>query len=189
LLDVAERRRAERFQVEHARTTWVAAHGALRVVLARYLDAAPTAVAFTERPGGKPAVVGDAVEWNLSHTAGLVAVAVTAAGRPVGVDVEALRALHHEAGVASRVLTDEEHHQYESLPDDRRNAFLLRMWARKEALVKASGEGIRSSLATIPAEPGPEFGWSVADLDVPGYAAAVSAAGRHWRAVVRPLGE
>jgi 4'-phosphopantetheinyl transferase len=160
------------------------AHGALREVLARYLDRPPQALPFVRAGEGKPALAREgAVRFNLSHSGGLVAVAV-AREREVGVDVERRRPVHSEAGVARRIMSDVEHSQYEALPKAERVDFLLWVWARKEALVKAAGTGIRSSLQAVACEPGPGGRFAVLDLAVPGYAAAVAAEGHDWQLVV-----
>ena len=151
----------------------------LRSVLGRYVDD----LRFDTAPLGKPFLVGRAVRFNLSHSGDLAAVAV-ARRREVGVDVERLRPVHREARVARRIMSDAEHAQYLALPEAERGGFLLRTWARKEALVKAAGTGIRSSLQAVSADDR----FTVVDLDVPGYAAAVAAEGQGWQPVVRHVG-
>ncbi|HEX2038731.1 MAG TPA: 4'-phosphopantetheinyl transferase superfamily protein [Acidimicrobiales bacterium] len=185
LLDAGERARAARLRFERDRALFTAAHGLLRLLLAAYLDEAPQALRFEVAEHGKPFLVGRPdVSFNLSHSGDLALVAL-ATGRQVGVDVEHSRPIRGEEGVARRVMTDGELARYLSLEAGDRRSFLLRVWARKEALVKASGLGIRASLTAVPSEPGPSDAWSVADLDIPGYAAAVAAAGSDWRPVLR----
>lgn len=187
LLDDAERAQAARFAFDHGRDLYTAAHGGLRVVLGRYLGRPPVALRFEVHADGKPALAGDAaLRFNLSHSGELAAVAV-ASGREVGVDVERRRVVHSEAGVARRIMSDEEHARYVALPENERADFLLWVWARKEALVKAAGVGIRASLREVPSEPGPGDRFGVVDVDVPGYAAAVAAEGHDWRPVVQEL--
>lgn len=186
-LDDAERTQAARFAVDHVREPYVAAHGGLRLVLGRYLGEPPAALRFETRADGKPSLAGaTTLHFNLSHSAGLAAVAV-ARTREVGVDVERRRAVHHEAGVARRIMGDSELARYQALPERERCDFLLRLWARKEALVKAAGVGIRASLRGVPSEPAEGDRFAVVDLDVPGYAAAVAAEGHDWRPVVQDL--
>jgi 4'-phosphopantetheinyl transferase len=158
-----------------------ATHQVVRSVLARYVG---DGVEIEVAPGGKPFVVGRAVSFNLSHSGALAAVAVTAE-RDVGVDVQERRPVRRQDGVARRVMTAAELDRYLALPDGERLDFLLWLWARKEALVKATGQGLRRSLRDLACEPAPDDRWSVVDLDVPGYAAAVAAEGRDWRPVTR----
>jgi 4'-phosphopantetheinyl transferase len=183
-LDDDERARAGRFKVEHAAVLYTAAHGALRVILGRCLDRAPDELRFDIAGTGKPFLVGDpSLRFNLSHSGELAVVAV-AHEREVGVDVEVRRPVTRADGVARRIMTSDELARYQSLPTEERSDFLLWVWARKEALVKASGEGIRASLRSLACEPTTTDRFGVVDLDVPGYAAAVAAEGRDWTPVV-----
>lgn len=187
LLDDDERERAARFRFDRDRALYTAAHGGLRVLLSRHLGEAPESLKFEVTELGKPYLVGGAgLSFNLSHSGELAAVAL-AVEREVGIDVEHGRTLHAEEGVARRVLTPDELDRYLALDGDERRRFLLWVWARKEALVKASGQGVRESLTTLSCVPGRADPWSVVDLDVPGYAAAVAAAGHDWVPVVQEL--
>ena len=187
LLDDAERAQAARFVFDHGRDLYTAAHGGLRVVLGRYLDELPAVLRFETHADGKPSLAGDApLRFNLSHSGAMAAVAV-ARDREVGVDVERRRSVHSEAGVARRIMNSDEHARYVALPESERVDFLLWVWARKEALVKAAGAGIRASLREVSSEPGPGHRFRVVDVAVPGYAAALAAEGHEWRPVVQEL--
>jgi 4'-phosphopantetheinyl transferase len=187
VLDEDEQARAARFHFDPDRTLFTAAHGGVRVVLGLYLDVAPADVRFGSSDLGKPYLVDHPeVSFNLSHSGDLAVVAV-AAGREVGVDVERQRPLHRPDGVARRIMTPDELARYEAADSDEKARFLLCVWARKEALVKASGQGVRTSLTTLPCEPGPDGPYTVVDLDVPGYAAALAAFGHDWHPVVTML--
>jgi 4'-phosphopantetheinyl transferase len=185
VLDDAERARAARFKVQPAAVLYTAAHGALRVLLGRYLDCSPAELRFDTDDNGKPLLVGEmSLRFNLSHSGALAVVAV-ARDREVGVDVERRRQVERADGVARRIMTPDELARYQALPAGERSDFLLWVWARKEALVKASGEGIRASLQLLPCEPIPTERFAVADLDIPGCAAAVAAEGNDWKPVVQ----
>lgn len=186
LLDEGERDRAARFKFDATRRLFVAAHGALRLLLGRYLDVDPRTLRFETEPDGKP-FVDAAIQFNLSHSDELALVAVSSPDRPVGVDVERRRRPTSREGVARRIMTADELARYHGVGEDERDEFLLWVWARKEALVKASGRGVREPLTELACEPGEESPWSVVDLDVPGYAAAVAASGRGWTPLLRDL--
>jgi len=161
------------------------AHDALRLLLARYLDEEPDAIRFATHPQGKPYLDGDtSVRFNLSHSGDLAAAAV-ALRREVGVDVERRRPVRSADRVARRIMSDAELARYLALPDDERNDFLLWVWTRKEALVKASGTGIRASLQAVASEPVAGGRFSVTDLVLPEHAGAVAAEGDGWHLVVR----
>ena len=158
---------------------WAVGPADLRHVLARYVDEPAESLRFGTEPRGKPFLAHDSgVRFNLSHSGPMALVAV--ARREVGVDVERRRTVAHEARVARRIMTADELVRYDALPEAERTAFLLRVWTRKEALLKASGEGIRRSLQSLACEPAPSDRWQVVDLDVPGCVAAVAAEGADW---------
>ena len=90
VLSGEERVRAARLRTTELRLRFIAAHGALRRVLARYLETAADAIRFETTTFGKPFVVGTPVSFNLSHSDGLALCAVTVNGQ-VGVDVERIR--------------------------------------------------------------------------------------------------
>lgn len=155
---------------------WVVGLDDLYAVLAQYI-AGP--LQFGKAAHGKPFLAGDSdVCFNLSHSGPVALVAV--ARREVGIDVEQRRSVHYEARVASRIMTTGELARYQALDESGRTDFLLWVWTRKEALVKASGEGIRGPLREVDCEPRPTDRWQVADLDVPGCVAAVAAEGTDW---------
>lgn len=164
LLHESERERAERFAFDHLRRRYTVAHAMLRSVLGVGPEAALEA-----GPHGKPALTGGP-HFNLSHSGGLAVVAVCRAA-PVGVDVEAVRPLRRLRGLAERVMSAEELSAFERARDPER--FFFELWTRKEAVVKAIGEGIIRELRSLSYE-----GLTVQALDVgPGYAAALAVEG------------
>ena len=117
-LPEAERRRAEEIQIEGRRERWVAARGALRVTLARYIGADPVGMALESDDRGKPRLAGRAsVRFNLSHSGGLALIAI-ATERDVGVDLERVKP---------------------GRPDS-----YYRDWVRREAVAKCAGTGLMS---------------------------------------------
>ncbi len=189
LLDDEERSRATRFVRPPDRRRFVLAHAALRLFLARCLDVHPTAVRYENGAHGKPRLAPDlpALEFNLSHSGELGLVAV-ARGRSVGVDVEQVRDVPDIPSIAdTHFSTSERQALRSSPPAERRNAF-FRCWTRKEAVVKAIGEGLGRALDSFDVDLAPGSmsaltrfdgqsenlaGWSLRDLTAPtGYAAA-----------------
>ncbi|MBB6251865.1 4'-phosphopantetheinyl transferase family protein [Nitrospirillum iridis] len=156
LLDGAEQARALRFVFERNRREYVAAHGLARLWLGRLLDRSPAALTFAPvTPQGKPGLVdGPAdLDFNLSHTDGLVACAVTwAPGTRVGVDVEvADRAVG--ADVATAMFAAEELAWLDSRPAGRGGRDVIAFWTLKEAYIKALGQGLSlptDSFAILP---------------------------------------
>ena len=201
LLDDEERRRATRFVRDVHRRRFIAAHGALRTILAGYLDARPTALAFVNGEHGKPAlrdVTGrPPVEFNLSHSDDLALVAVARA-HPVGVDLERWSEVEH-LELAERFFSPGERDALRALAHAPHlvEAGFFAAWTRKEAYLKATGQGITRGLhhfdvALAPGEPARLLAdrlddqatarWAMFALDpAPGYSAAL--------VVASPVGE
>ncbi|WP_240116527.1 MULTISPECIES: 4'-phosphopantetheinyl transferase superfamily protein [unclassified Streptomyces] len=187
-LDAAERRRAAALRRPGDRALFAAAHTALRQLLGERLDMRPAEVPLTRLPcpgcrgpHGRPAVAGAAGErlhFSLSHSGGLALIVL--ADRPVGVDVEQLPQ-PRTAMDASRALHPVEQRELTRLAGSDPAACAVafaRCWTRKEACLKATGEGLggagpRTLLVGTGPRPRVPAGWWVADVPVPaGYAAA-----------------
>lgn len=140
-LSADERARAERFRFERDRRRFVAAHGQLRALLGRYCGRPAHAVAFTFNAYGKPAVPDAALSFNLSHSGEVALIAVAAAGR-LGVDVEVVRADLAGLAIAEQFFTSAEVAELRGLPEAERVPAFFNCWTRKEAFVKARGEGL-----------------------------------------------
>ena len=113
----------------------------VRSLLAVTLGCHPRDVPLALSADGKP--VCDGVHFNVSHTAGLVAVAVAVGPVPVGIDVEAADAGRDVVGLVNRFFAEEEREQFARLPERLRRSAFLRGWTCKEALLKGIGSGVR----------------------------------------------
>jgi 4'-phosphopantetheinyl transferase len=153
LLSDDERRRADRLVQEHHRRRFVAAHASLRRILAGYTASHARGLAFDRGPHGKPTLAfGDGrsqpgLEFNLSHSADLALVAV-ARERPVGVDLERWKHEMDHLALATRFFSPAERASLHTLAgrgDDLVHGFFA-AWTRKEAYLKARGEGVMRGL-------------------------------------------
>jgi 4'-phosphopantetheinyl transferase len=147
LLDAHERDRLARFRRPADRARYLAAHALARLVLAPLVGREPAAVAFDRtcrcgEPHGKPVVPGGP-GFSLSHAGELVGVAVRPDG-PVGLDVEQARAVADLAALAEHVCSPTERARGAAGP-----AGFFRMWTRKEALLKATGDGLAAAMSAI----------------------------------------
>jgi len=144
LLSEDERSRSARFVFARDRIHFVAAHALVRRALSTYLPLRADEWRFTTNAFGRPEVAGTDVEprlrFNLSHTDGLVACAVTR-GNDVGVDVETLQR-GAPIDIAEDVLTQSELAALRELPISERPSRFLEYWTLKEAYVKARGLGL-----------------------------------------------
>jgi 4'-phosphopantetheinyl transferase len=183
VLDDAERARAEGLTSEHGRHVFTIAHGVLRILAARELNVRPEALTWSSGPYGKPELTGAQapLHTNLSHSAELIAVAISTS-RPVGVDVQELTPGLDTAELAARFFRLDEAGYVAAGPDasERADRF-AHLWARKEAVVKASGDRLWPNLKIavrgndVVACAGPH---RLADIAAPpGYRAAVALTG------------
>ena len=147
LLDGEERRRSARFVRPLDRDRFVLAHAALRLFLARCLDLDASEVRYEHGAHGKPRLdpVLPPLEFNLSHSGGW-AMAAVARDRAIGVDVEQVRDLPDALGIADTHFSAAEREALRSLPPTEQRGAFFRCWTRKEAVVKALGEGFYRAL-------------------------------------------
>jgi 4'-phosphopantetheinyl transferase len=178
----------------------VASRGLLRYVLARYVGRPAAELRFTYGPAGKPEMAaapdGEPLHFNSSHSGDVLLVAV---GRvpSIGIDVERIRPVARSDLVARRAFSEEERRRIAALPPDQRHEAFITGWTRKEACVKAVGEGVWSAFGRFevslePSEPAAVLsvdgeadagvGWSLYHLEPEvGYVGALAVAGSGWR--------
>jgi 4'-phosphopantetheinyl transferase len=198
-LAAEEQTRAQRFYFQTDRERFINAHGVLRAILGLYLDRAPKCLSFCYSSYGKPALTlesgGDAIRFNMSHSRGVALYAVTR-GREIGIDLEFIRCDLEVEQIAERFFSRSEIATLRALPTDlQKHAFFL-CWTRKEAYIKARGEGLSLPLdqfdvSLIPGEPAALLStqpdsdeavrWSLKELTLAsGYVAALAVEGRGW---------
>jgi 4'-phosphopantetheinyl transferase len=190
LLDDVERARAARFRFDRDRRRYVVRHGRLRQLLGGYLGCAPARVMLTWSRFGKPAVVGGGVHFSIAKSRGLALYAV-ARDREVGCDVEFRDPRFAADHIAERFFSAAEVCALHALDEPRQTEGFFNCWTRKEAFLKARGDGLGVALDSFDVTLAPETpaallrgcdGWSVASFEpAPGYQAAVVAAGAECR--------
>ena len=172
-----------------SRAVFAMTRRALRRILAQMLDCAPAEVRLTTGWNGKPALApqpGRALPvFSVSHS-GDHAIIATSPGGEIGVDLEADCPRRNGLRIAARFFAPAEVDALRALPEDRQGDAFTRLWTLKEAVIKATGEGLARRLdsfaidltacrllpepATAP--PGP---WQLAQLPAPpGYRAALA---------------
>jgi 4'-phosphopantetheinyl transferase len=141
VLSPEERSRADKFVRREIQSQYTIAHAAMRYILAAALGASPRTLQFTERAHGKPQLIGDMLRFNLSH-AGELALLAVGYGRELGVDVEPIRSLPEALDLAGRYFSPTETAKLlEVNPSDLPRSF-FECWTRKEAFIKAIGQGL-----------------------------------------------
>jgi 4'-phosphopantetheinyl transferase len=192
--------RAERFRFEKDRNRFIAARGLLRIILARYLRASSDQLRFESTPFGKPKLTRDFLfedtRFNLSHSGNLALLAVTRA-REVGVDLEMIRRGLAEEAIPESFFSPLEVEVLRALPREQQNEAFFNCWTRKEAYIKARGEGLsmplhlfdvtlapgeRAALIETRGEPQEARRWLLKEVSpAHGFVGAVAAEGRDWR--------
>lgn len=192
-----ERLRAERFYFERDRSRFIVGRGLLRFILSRYLEIAANKLQFCYSSRGKPELVETSsaykLRFNVSHSQEIVLYAVTR-DRSIGIDVEYIRPMPEAEQIVKSFFSVYENSVFERLPLCQKQLAFFNCWTRKEAFVKAIGDGLSLPLdqfdvSLIPGEPARLLGikggtyssWSLQDLTpVPGYVGALAVEGQRW---------
>ena len=202
VLSADEQARAARFHFHIDRQYFTATRAILRRLVAAYLHCQPGELTFIYSAKEKPALGGSCVdnglEFNVSHSGTMALLAFTLA-HPIGVDVEVVRNDFDTAAIAARFFSTVEQQQLANLPAEQRHEAFFRCWTRKEAYIKATGDGLslplrqfdvslalhdqNALLATRPDETEAKR-WALRDVAVKsGYAAAICVSGKDWKLV------
>lgn len=185
LLSAEEHERAKRFRFDEHRERSQITRGLLRSLLGRYLGRAPEKLSFVYNAHGKPDVKDGGIHFNTSHSGDYAAFAFTRAGS-VGVDIERFRAdITRLEQIAERHFAPSERAELQALSEHERPRAFFDLWTRKEAFVKARGDGLFSGLnqfeiclseprvASVPA--GAAVNWWMSALPhIEGYSGAVA---------------
>jgi 4'-phosphopantetheinyl transferase len=188
-----ELERARQFGFPELGRRYIVAHARLREILARYIDLQPDRITFLTNTHGKPFInIPDGnidIQFNLSHSHELAVVAITR-GRRIGVDVERLKPLGYHMKIAERYFSPAEIASLKRQKSEQIDRAFIQLWAGKEALIKAQGNGMSLPLNQISLEalieqpektgvqvkqPDQVATWSVNKFKLPaGYAGAVA---------------
>jgi len=198
-LSEEELERAKRFHFQRHRTHFIVARRLLRTILGRYLKTQPSQLRFRYGPQGKPELDGEAAQralrFNVSHSYGVALYAVTHDWE-IGVDVERIRPDLAGEKIAERFFSPREAAMLRALPARMQQEAFFTCWTRKEAYLKAKGEGLTLRLdefevSVVPGEPAALLSvkgdpqeasqWSLKELDPgPGYVGALAVKGHGW---------
>ncbi len=200
LLATEERDRAERYVFQKHRLRFILTRGILRTLLGRYLQQQPERLSFDYSYYGKPSLAGEqklsSMRFNVSHAHNLALYAFTF-NREIGLDLEHVRADFAGEEIAERFFSAREVASLRALAPAERTAAFFNCWTRKEAYIKARGEGLSFPLdefvvSLAPGEPAALLEvkgspleterWTLRELN-PGaeYVAAVAVEGSDWR--------
>jgi 4'-phosphopantetheinyl transferase len=152
LLSAEEQHRARRFRFDIHRERFIAARTQLRLLLSHYTKQEPNHIQFTYGANGKPQVAStdgnSTLEFNLAHSAELALLAVNRSVA-VGVDLEELHPLEDAPALVARFFSPRENEAFQQLSESQKLSAFFNLWTRKEAWLKATGEGIGYSLNKV----------------------------------------
>jgi 4'-phosphopantetheinyl transferase len=191
-----ERERAGRYRFAIHRNRFTVSRGTLRNILSCYLGESPEQISFAYGEHGKPGLelrqARSGIRFNLADCDDLALIAVCL-GAEAGVDVERVRTIPEVGELVSRFFSRRESAAFAALPELQKPEAFFRLWTRKEAWLKATGEGITRHLARVevsflPGEPAQLLGiphelsagrqWSVSHLEPrAGWVGALAVAG------------
>lgn len=199
LLSEDERSKARRYRFDDNREEYIMGRGLLRHLIGGYLNQDPASVRFYYNPYGKPALMGeggpDRLTFNVSHAHGVLLYAFSR-GRELGVDLERIRPEAARDRVAERFFSQKETKALRSLPEHAQAIGFFNCWTRKEAYIKARGEGLTIPLnqfdvSLVPGQPAvllesrvdpaDTHRWSLQSLNMgTQYIAALAVEGQKW---------
>ncbi|MHC6529706.1 4'-phosphopantetheinyl transferase family protein [Vibrio proteolyticus] len=148
LISSQETKRADRFHFQRDHNSFVIAHSLKRKLLGDIIGVKPLELSFKTGEYGKPELITPQymdIQFNLSHTNGLVVVAV-AYQTKIGVDVELVDSRIDTKMLASSFFSEHEVALLNTFPDDERTEVFFHLWTLKEAFVKADGRGLSKRL-------------------------------------------
>lgn len=161
VLSEDERTRAERFHFANHRSFFIVGRGILRTLLAAYLNLEPQKVQFEYTQSGKPFLLPShgvqGLCFNLSHSAGIAMYAFSQ-NRRIGIDIEYVRSIPDMDQIAAGNFSEQENLQFKAADINEKQQAFYNCWTRKEAFIKAIGEGLSFPLhqfdvSLIPGEP------------------------------------
>jgi len=147
-----EQARANRFRLERDRARYVIGHGILRTILGSYLDVEPEALEFCCGINGKPLLTNrfgpETIRFNISRSYGLALYAFSR-DRDLGVDIEKMKPVPEMDRIVAQFFNPLEIKKYYLTPANERMVAFFRCWTRKEAYLKATGDGLFRPLDTF----------------------------------------
>lgn len=197
LLSPDEQARAARFRFNEHRRRFIVARGVLRALLGQYLNRPAERIRFTYSPAGKPALeIDEGLRFNVSHSHEMAVYAVTYK-REVGIDLEFMRPLDDMERLAAGCFSARENAVWRHLPEVHRQEGFFNCWTRKEAYIKALGQGLSylldqfdvslkpgepARLLSVTGKPREVTRWTFQAFN-PGknYVAALAVEGQGWR--------
>jgi 4'-phosphopantetheinyl transferase len=155
ILSPDEQARAARYILGPIRHRFIVGRATLRLLLSKYLDKLPTEIEFAYGSHGKPYLIPEtSLNFNLANSEDLAVFAFAPIGR-IGIDLEFIRPVTEMARIANSYFSEQEKQQLFTLPEAARQEAFFQCWTRKEAYLKALGDGLTHPLSTFSVTLGP----------------------------------
>ena len=161
-LSIDERARAEGFHFQKDKNRFVVRRGMLRMILGCYLSVEPSRVRFCYGRHGKPKLADTSAKrtlfFNVSDSGGLALYAFSHDCQQIGVDIEHVRDIPEMDQIAEKFFTVRENAVFHALPKSKKKEAFFNCWTRKEAFIKAIGDGLswpldKFDVSLVPGEP------------------------------------
>ena len=196
LLSSDELQRARGYKFDLHRDQYILARGLLRVILSIYTDGPADQLAFAYTQYGKPFLANCGIHFNVSHSDELALYAIAHEQR-LGVDIERMRPVRDQEALAKQFFSRAEYKDWLALHPFSRTEGFFNCWTRKEAYLKAIGNGLSARLDTfdvsltpravaainaIDGQSRPASKWSLFHLNPEhDYVGAIAVYGRKWQ--------
>lgn len=147
-LSIQEKIKASKYYTEYLSKKYIISHGILRYILGFYTKQHPQKIEFNYSEYGKPFLKNSNIQFNMSHSCNMVSYMIALNYR-VGIDIELHDKNLNIEDFADLVLTPEEYKYLSSLKSRDKLRLFYILWTKKEALVKAIGQGLSYPINTI----------------------------------------
>jgi 4'-phosphopantetheinyl transferase len=198
LLSTDEKERDSHFIFQRDKNRFIMRHGILRTLLGTYLDITPDRIRLQHGKNGKPSLMDSygvkQVNFSLSHSED-TAVFAFSNQCELGIDIEKIRNIPEMEKIFEQYFSAKEHETFRLLTKNKRREAFFNCWTRKEAYIKATGNGLYTPLdsfdvSLVPGEPArllrvegnPDnvFPWSMYSIeDIPGFKGALAFKGHN----------
>ena len=145
-----ERKKAKKYYNSFLRDRYVIAHGILRYILSYYIDKPPKQINFVNNKYGKPFLKNSDIQFNISHSHNLASY-IVALNSIVGIDIELHKNILSIQDLSHLVFTPIEYKNFATKKDNEKLELFYKLWTKKEALIKANGQGLFYPMNTIEA--------------------------------------
>lgn len=202
LLNSEEKNKAVRFKFAKHRNNFISFRANLRIILSEYLNTHPAKITFSYADKGKPFLSDSEIKFNISHSDNFAVYAVTSQTE-IGIDTEKIKELPDALSIAKNYFSEMEVKQFSAVDENNYKQAFYNCWTRKEAFIKAIGEGLSFPLADfsvsflqgeepsmkwIKDKPEESLQWSIINLDLEKeYITSLAIRSRQFRLIAKEI--